>query len=125
MPEGERLCPDLFRATVYTGELAPGCQARTEAAQEPFLKGPIPLWWLAAAARLPGKALAVGIAIWYRAGRAKSDTVGGSWRLWAELGVDRSAMYRALRQLEAAGLIVVERSNGKNPVITLVRRPRG
>ena len=33
-------------------------------AGERFLKGPIPMDWLSAAARLPGKSLHVAIAIW-------------------------------------------------------------
>jgi hypothetical protein len=34
-----------------------------------FLKGPVPMPWLATAARLPGKALAVGIALWRLGGQ--------------------------------------------------------
>ena len=38
----------------------------------PFLKGPIPMAWLNAAAKLPGKTLNVGIAIWWLAGMSKT-----------------------------------------------------
>ena len=38
-----------------------------------FLKGPIPLPWLAVAATLPGKALAVGIIIWFLQGIQKKS----------------------------------------------------
>ena len=39
-----------------------------------FIKGPIPLPWLSAAARLSGKApLAVGLAIWFEAGQRRSN----------------------------------------------------
>ena len=42
---------------------------------ERFLKGPVPLAWLEAAARLPGKSLHAGIALWYAAGLARSASV--------------------------------------------------
>lgn len=41
------------------GESAPG---------KTFLKGPIPLPWLQGAARLPGKALHVGVVLWFLSG---------------------------------------------------------
>ena len=39
---------------------------------EHFLKGPVPLRWLVSAARLPGKSLHAGIALWYVAGLTRS-----------------------------------------------------
>ena len=45
-----------------------------------FLKGPIPLYWLIAASKLPGKALAVGVVIWFRAGLEKSHQRAGPAR---------------------------------------------
>ena len=114
----ERSAPNIAD---YIAERPVALAERRESprSREPFVKGPIPLWWLTSAARLPGKALAVGVALWYRAGLKKSRTVRGSWRLWDSFGVGRTAVYRSLRQLEDAGLIRVERQNGKNPVITI------
>lgn len=86
----------------------------------PFIRGPIPLWWVTTAATLPGKALAVGLALWYRKGLTKSDMVRPSWKLWAKFGIGRQAAYRALRHLETAGLVTVVRSVGKNPFITII-----
>ena len=40
-----------------------------------FVKGPIPLPWLEAAARLPGKSIHAGIALWYVAGLTRSRSV--------------------------------------------------
>ena len=88
-----------------------------------FLKGPVPLSWLMAAANLPGKALAVGIAIWFRSGLTKSLTVSLPSTLLGLFGVDRSAKLRALRALEDARLIAVERTNGKNPLVTILAAP--
>ncbi len=90
----------------------------------PFLRGPVPLWWLVRAAALPGKALAVGIALWYRKGVTDRDVVRPSWKLWDRFGVGRHAAYRALSNLEAAGLIAVERQVGKNPTVTITTAPR-
>ena len=46
-----------------------------------FVMGPIPLAWLGPATRLPGKALAVGLAIWYLRGLKKLERVwnGAGW----------------------------------------------
>ena len=84
-----------------------------------FLKGPIQLDWLESAAQLPGKALHVGIAIWFRSGLLKSDIVPLTNVTLSRFGVDRHAKRRALRALEDASLISVHREPGKNPVITL------
>jgi DNA-binding PadR family transcriptional regulator len=42
----------------------------------------------------------------------------------AKLGVKRNAKVRALRRLEAAGLITVDWRDRKTPVATLRSRPR-
>jgi hypothetical protein len=44
--------------------------------QSAFLKGPIPWDWLDRAGRLPGKALAVGLVLWQKAGLCNSQTIG-------------------------------------------------
>jgi len=86
-----------------------------------FLKGPIPLNWWTAAAALPGKALALASAIWFKAGLNKthSDIAVGE-ELAMRFGVHRGARYRALRQLQDAGLISVDREPGRLPRITLI-----
>jgi DNA-binding transcriptional ArsR family regulator len=89
-------------------------------AGEKFLKGPIPLDWLSAAARLPGKSLHVAIAIWFTASLNKSATVPLSNIAGLPFGLDRNAKYRALQWLEEAGLILVERKLGRSPVVTLL-----
>ena len=89
-------------------------------AGEKFLKGPIPLNWLSAAAQLPGKSLHLGIAIWFKASIAKSATVRLSNIAGLPFGLDRNAKYRALGWLEDAGLITVERQTGRSPIVTLL-----
>jgi hypothetical protein len=97
---------------------------RRESAQrchEQFIKGPIPLWWVKRAAKLPGKALVVGMAIWFL--RGVTGTVEGiavTDKLAAGFGVNRKVRYRAITALEKEGLICVDRRKGRSPRVTLV-----
>ena len=84
-----------------------------------FLRGPIPLAWLAQAAALRGKALAVALAIWFKAGATKCPTVRLGRALLVKVSVSRKAGYRGLAALESAGLVVVERHPGRCPVVTI------
>ena len=86
------------------------------------LKGPIPLDWLSAAARLPGKCLHVGIALWFVRGLERSGVVALSNLTALRFGLDRNAKYRALAWLEQAGLIAVERKLGRAPMVTILTR---
>ncbi len=85
-----------------------------------YLRGPVPLAWLQAAARLPGRALQVGLALWYLVGVTKSATVSLSSVQLAGFGVDRSAKRRALTALAGAGLITLDQVPGRNPVVTVI-----
>jgi hypothetical protein len=80
----------------------------------------IPIGWLSAAARLPGKSLHTGVALWCEAGSATSSTIPLSNVYSLEFGVDRNAKYRALAWLERAGLVTVERKIGRAPVVTIL-----
>ena len=86
---------------------------------ELFLRGPVPMKWLAIAARQKGKALHVAIVIWQQAGMKKSSTVSLPNKQLKEFGVDRFAKARALKELSKVGLITVERHPGRSPVITI------
>ena len=87
---------------------------------EHFLKGPVPLRWLEAAARLPGKCLHTGVALWYVAGLTRSASVPLSNIAGLRFGLDRNAKYRALAWLEQASLIKVERKLGRAPIVTIL-----
>lgn len=84
-----------------------------------FLRGPVPLDWLRRAAGLPGKALAVGLALWFLCGCRKRKTVRLTRRTLDRLGVARKPGYRGLRALERAGLVAVARQPGRSPVVTI------
>ena len=91
---------------------------------EGFLKGPIPLSWLEAAARLPGKSLHAGVALWFAAGLLRSDKIPLSNLSGHRFGCDRNAKYRALAWLEGAGLVRVERKLGRAPIVTILPKER-
>jgi hypothetical protein len=87
-----------------------------------FLKGPIPLDWLAEAAILPGKALHVGLLLWYLAGlnKRRGDLPLSPSQL-PVFGLNRYSAYRGVIRLEAAGLVTVARQRGRAPRVTLVQ----
>lgn len=85
-----------------------------------FLKGPIALNWLIAAAQLPGKTSEVAIALWFLVGVHKSHRVKLSNKLLKEFGVDRFAKNRALQVLEKSGLISLTRRAGCSPEVTIL-----
>jgi|GEM_PF-1498383 len=84
-----------------------------------FLKGPIPWWWIVAAAKLPANALIVGLSLWRLAGATKKTTVILSNVEIEPFGISRSAKSRAITALEDAGLIKVVHQKGRFPSITL------
>ena len=86
----------------------------------PFIRGPIPLAWLNAAARLPGKTLNVGIAIWWLAGMSKTTAFKLTGKSLDQLGVSRDAASDGLKRLEDNGLILVKRSPGQRPIVEIV-----
>lgn len=90
--------------------------------REQFLKGPIPLDWLAAAARLPGKSLQVAVAVWFLAGLHRSSVVPLSNKISHRFGLDRNSKYRGLAWLETKGLISVERKIGRAPIVTILQQ---
>ena len=66
------------------------------------------------------KALLVGLALWHIRGLRKTDTFIVSNLMLPGLGVQPDAKRRALRKLENAGLIKVERRGKRSPQVTLV-----
>lgn len=85
-----------------------------------FLKGPIPWSPVCTAARLPGQALAVFLAIHDRTAITGNPTVTLPRKVLGELGVSRDAKARALQALERASLVSVERVTGRTARITLL-----
>jgi len=62
----------------------------------------------------------VGLIVWFLVGLNKGATVRVTTQWRNAFGVDRHAMYRALKWLEADGLVTVDRRVGSCPVVTLI-----
>ncbi len=86
-----------------------------------FVKGPIPTTWIKRAAQLPGKALAVGMTLWFQVGVCgRKEDLPVTSKLVVAYGVSRKARYRAIAALERAHLIRVDRRRGRCPRVTLL-----
>jgi hypothetical protein len=85
-----------------------------------FLKGPIPLRQIATAARLPGQALALLLAVHHQTALTRKAVVTLPKGLLSYLGVSRDAKARSLRALEVAGLLQVERRVGRSARVSIV-----
>lgn len=86
-----------------------------------FIKGPIPPDWISRANALPGKAGAVGLALWFLAGVQKSQTVKLTGEVEKIAGCGRKAVYAGLAVLGEAGLLVkVERRRGARAVVEII-----
>jgi hypothetical protein len=88
-------------------------------ADKRFLKGPIDWGWLTKAANLSGKTLHVGLALHFIAGLTKINKIKMQGRVLKELGIGRGAYYNALRELEEAQLIAVDKKPGRTHVVTI------
>src|SRR3954469_20746663 len=90
-----------------------------ERIQGRFLKGPIPLQPIALAAKLPGQALAIYLAIHHRAALTRNDSVTLPTGLLKQFGISRDSKARSPHALANASLVPVERRKGRTARITL------
>jgi hypothetical protein len=87
---------------------------------ERFLCGPVPWEWLRQAGTLPGKALLVGLALWFLAGCLKRREVRFSKTRAVEFGCHPNTVRRGIHALEAARLVRVARRPGHGLLVTLL-----
>ena len=85
-----------------------------------FIAGPIPVSWVCQAGRLGIKPLLVGLALWHIRGLRKNHTFIVSNLMLRDWGIQPDAKRRALRKLQGAGLITVERQGKRSPQATLL-----
>jgi hypothetical protein len=85
-----------------------------------FLCGPIPIAWIIAAARLPGRSLQVGLALWVISEINQSRVVALTNLASQYFGLDRNSKYRGLACLEHEGLVIVRRKLGQPPIVTIL-----
>jgi hypothetical protein len=116
------LIPDLDSLRInHIAVPAPKKRAPRHKAGEKFLGGPVPLSWLASAAKLPGKALHVTVALWFFAGLRATHQINFPMRwLKTVFGVNRTSAYRGLVALEKVGLVSVLRHRGRASIVTLL-----
>jgi hypothetical protein len=81
---------------------------------------PTPLEWISTAAKLPGKSLHVGQALWYFSGLRKTQAVKLPKKVLSLFGVSRHAYNNCLSIMEAVGLVKVERRAGKGHLVTII-----
>ena len=80
----------------------------------------MPLWWAAEATKATrSPATMVLVELLYRSWQAKSLTFSLPNGRLGKNGISRKVKCRVLRDLEAAGLITVERNHRKTPLVTL------
>jgi hypothetical protein len=116
---------DIESLLLAPPEYAIRIESRANKSKNKFLRGPIDWFWLTAAARLPGSALHIAVAIHFLNGFEQTGTVKLKPSVWRQLGLKRHTVYRAVDELEAAGLISAERKKGCSPMITLCQPTRG
>jgi hypothetical protein len=117
-----------FRAA-SAAELPPPARPKgkaTRAAQtRPFLRGPVPMDWLARAHRVGGSALAVGLVLWFVrgvSGKAAPVRIDSALRRRGGLTPDEAR--RGIPALESAGLArVVVGGRGRCPVVEILDQP--
>jgi hypothetical protein len=87
-----------------------------------FIRGPIPLDWLARAAKIPRcNALVVGLVLFYLAGLTKErDGLVLTIRRCKPFGLERKSVNRGLADLEKSGLIRVTRKVGRSPRVDIL-----
>ena len=85
-----------------------------------FIAGPVDLAWLSQARKLGVTALWVGLILWFLRGLKRSDNFLVSNMTMRKWNVEPDAKTRALRKLEKAQLITVERRGKKSPAVTIL-----
>jgi DNA-binding transcriptional ArsR family regulator len=113
-----RLRLDESGATRWQGDSRQG--RRTSPIGGKFIAGPVDVSWVCQAGHLGIKALLVGLALWHLKGLRKADTFIVSNLMVQDWGIQPDAKSRALRALEKAGLIRIERRGKRSPRVTLV-----
>jgi hypothetical protein len=86
---------------------------------QPYIRT-LPLEWTILASGLPGKALHVGIVLWFYAGLSKSLTIKLTRSRLRRFAIHPETGRRALRSLEEARLVRVQRQGHESPTVTIL-----
>ncbi|MCB1086061.1 MAG: hypothetical protein KDM63_03375 [Verrucomicrobiae bacterium] len=85
-----------------------------------FVRGPIPLGWLAKAFALTPSAMKCAAALYYQRGLCRNTRFKVEPARFRELGINGTARHRGLNELAKAGLIEVEQCPGQCPFVTII-----
>jgi hypothetical protein len=74
---------------------------------DPFLAGPVPMWWLARAYRLGSAALAIGLALWHtqRMQRGRPGPIKVNAATRRPMGLSHDQARRGIHSLHGDGLV--------------------
>jgi hypothetical protein len=100
-------------------DLEVASQRRQPETTEYFLKGPIPLPWLEAAAKLPGKAYVLGNILWWHHGMSQGSSIKVTKRSLERFAISEDAYRDGLQRLEDAGLVSVLRRPGQRAEVRI------
>ena len=84
-----------------------------------FIKGPIPLDWIEVAIPLGRKAINVAMAIWYCYGFKHETEIKLTPTKLKPFRVTTETARTILHKFEAAGLVSVDRKQGRSPLVTI------
>ena len=88
--------------------------------RERFLKGPIPLYLLQRATKLPGAALPVYLMARHRADLTGADTVTLTSAYLRDWGISADRCRRALNALTTENLVSIKKVTGRSTRVTLL-----
>jgi DNA-binding transcriptional ArsR family regulator len=88
--------------------------------RDKFIAGPVDVSWVCQASQLGVTALLVGLVLWHVKGLRQTHSFILSNLMVREWGISPDAKSRALRALEKARLITIERRGRRSPLVTLV-----
>lgn len=114
MPGGDAAIPTT-KLAFNPGTGKHGKQAKADR----FIRGPIPFDWVQKANALPGKAGAVGFALWFIKGVKRSSTFAVTAEAETLAGCSRQAFARGLDALASINLISIVRCAGARPRVTI------
>ncbi|MDF1659430.1 MAG: hypothetical protein P1U58_17575 [Verrucomicrobiales bacterium] len=84
-----------------------------------FIKGPIPVPWIAKAFSLTPSAEKCAVALCYQRGLCRKHEFKIEPARFRELGIDDTARHRGLRALDQASLIRLQKQTSKTPAVEL------
>ncbi len=112
---------DDYRA-VSQAALPPAPKTHRRRQREPFLRGPVPMAWLAKAQTLTKAAMGVAIALWFQKGvRGQGGPVKVTSAVRRHMGLSNDQTRRGIQALAASGLLRVRKGGrGRCAIVELI-----